>query len=86
MFAKIPRYVQTKTLVLLKTTFVSLFYMMIRTYFMTKKTTKFPKVQRGDGRTGEMRRDKGALSIMREIDNGLKNGSFQCHDCRSVMV
>lgn len=40
MFAKIPRCAVTKSLLLLKATLVSLFYMTITAYFMTKSCSK----------------------------------------------
>lgn len=50
---------------------------------MQKKNHGIPK---GLERTGEMRGDKGALSVMQELDNGLTSESFQCFDCWSVIV
>lgn len=55
MCAKIPGYVRTETLVLSKTTLCRHFYVTIGAHFMRMG---FQKVQRGDERAGEVRRDE----------------------------
>lgn len=50
---------------------------------MQKKNHGIPK---GLERREERRGDKGALSGMQELDSGLTSESFQCFDCRSVIV